>query len=131
MLLKFLVWFNILQLAFIYITDSILIRILKFAASMFAPVPVENVISAVCRDSLHDQSSTSPCGSSVSAAESQEPPPENNCCASPQTIQTCDDIRLVESNSPPFNTQEEQQLQNPHSLPSFSVSQSSRKLILG
>ncbi|XP_065000562.1 uncharacterized protein LOC103979312 isoform X3 [Musa acuminata AAA Group] len=89
--------------------------------SMFAPVPVENVISAVCRDSLHDQSSTSPCGSSVSAAESQEPPPENNGCVSPQTIQTYDDIRLVESNSPPFNTQEEQQLQNPHSLPSFSA----------
>ncbi|XP_018679714.2 uncharacterized protein LOC103979312 isoform X11 [Musa acuminata AAA Group] len=75
----------------------------------------------VCRDSLHDQSSTSPCGSSVSAAESQEPPPENNGCVSPQTIQTYDDIRLVESNSPPFNTQEEQQLQNPHSLPSFSA----------
>nr|XP_018679714.1 PREDICTED: uncharacterized protein LOC103979312 isoform X9 [Musa acuminata subsp. malaccensis] len=75
----------------------------------------------VCRDSLHDQSSTSPCGSSVSAAESQEPPPENNGCLSPQTIQTYDDIRLVESNSPPFNTQEEQQLQNPHSLPSFSA----------
>ncbi|CAL9048481.1 unnamed protein product [Musa banksii] len=73
------------------------------------------------RDSLHDQSSTSPCGFSVSAAESQEPPPENNGCVSPQTIQTYDDIRLVESNSPPFNTQEEQQLQNPHSLPSFSA----------
>ncbi|CAL9113992.1 unnamed protein product [Musa textilis] len=73
------------------------------------------------RDSLHDQSSTSPCGSSVSAAESQEPPPENNGCVSPQTIQTYVDIRLVESNSPPFNTQEEQQLQNPHSLPNFSA----------
>ncbi|KAJ8493664.1 hypothetical protein OPV22_015385 [Ensete ventricosum] len=68
----------------------------------------------VCRDSLHDQSSTSPCGS-------QEPPPENNGCVSPQTIQTYDDIRLVEINSPPFNTQEEQQLQNPHRLQSFSA----------
>lgn len=67
------------------------------------------------------QARTPEADSITSSTEYEEAQPEHSESLSSQNIESFEDIGLVQSDSPPYNSVETQQLQNQSTLPSFSA----------
>uniref|UniRef100_A0A1D1YWA7 GBF-interacting protein 1 N-terminal domain-containing protein n=1 Tax=Anthurium amnicola TaxID=1678845 RepID=A0A1D1YWA7_9ARAE len=71
-------------------------------------------------DLADGQAKTSRSGSPGSAAQSEQPNAENNDSSSPRNADDFADIGLVQRHSPSYSSSEQQQMQNPPSLATFS-----------
>lgn len=73
-------------------------------------------------DVVDGQSRTSQPDSTTASTEFEEAQPRNSESLSPQNIESFEEIGLVQSPSPHYNSAEPQQLQNSSTLSSFPVS---------
>ncbi|MQM13736.1 hypothetical protein Taro_046664 [Colocasia esculenta] len=85
------------------------------------PVGTSEDLSLGDQGDLADgQDRTSQSGSPGSAAQSEQLHPENNDSSSPHDTENFADIGLVQSHIPSYDPSDQQQMQNPASLPTFS-----------
>lgn len=101
---------------------NFLIRFGYCSASASVPVvSTADVFAAGHKDTLVVQGRTPQSDYPAVVSESEELPTATDDSQSSQNIGSYADIGLVQSSSPPYSSKE-QQLQNPQSLSSFSVS---------
>ncbi|XP_028553033.1 uncharacterized protein LOC110110515 isoform X2 [Dendrobium catenatum] len=87
--------------------------------SAFVPVGPNNGTSVEVGHLVDCQAGTSRSTSSASAEELERPPSGNNQPLNSQSIESYADIGLVQSHSPPFNSQQSQRIQETPTMPSF------------